>query len=51
LFYARREVLSDFCRRIGWSYTINRTDRLASDALVSVHMNMTANIGYEGNRA
>ena len=51
LFYARRDVLSDFCRRIGWSYTTNRTDRLASDALVSVHMNMTANIGYEGNGA
>ncbi|TXR47447.1 DUF58 domain-containing protein [Phyllobacterium endophyticum] len=51
LFYARREIISNFCRRLGWSYTANRTDRLASDALVSVHMNMTASIGYEGNGA
>jgi uncharacterized protein (DUF58 family) len=51
LFFARRETLSHFCRRIGWSYTINRTDRLASDALVSVHMNMTANAGYKGSAA
>ncbi|ATU90872.1 DUF58 domain-containing protein [Phyllobacterium zundukense] len=48
LFHARRDTLSAFCKRIGWSYTTNRTDRLASDALVSVHMNMTANIGYQG---
>lgn len=47
LFFARRHTLSDYCKRIGWSYTINRTDRLASDALVSVHMNMTASIGYQ----
>lgn len=48
LFFARRAALSDFCKRIGWSYTTNRTDRLASEALVSVHMNMTANVGYQG---
>lgn len=48
LFYARRETLSSYCKRIGWSYTINRTDRLASEALVAVHMNMTASIGYQG---
>ncbi|MRG56628.1 DUF58 domain-containing protein [Phyllobacterium sp. SYP-B3895] len=48
LFYARRETLSAYCKRIGWSYTINRTDRLASEALVTVHMNMTAKIGYQG---
>jgi uncharacterized protein (DUF58 family) len=48
LFFARRAALSDFCKRIGWSYTANRTDRLASEALVSVHMNMTANVGYHG---
>ncbi|MBZ9655365.1 DUF58 domain-containing protein [Phyllobacterium lublinensis] len=48
LFFARRDTLSSFCKRIGWSYTTNRTDRLASDALVSVHMNMTASIGYQG---
>lgn len=48
LYFARRAALSDFCKRIGWSYTANRTDRLASEALVSVHMNMTANVGYHG---
>ncbi len=48
LFFARRATLSDFCKRIGWSYTTNRTDRLASEALVSVHMNMTANVGFQG---
>lgn len=47
LYLARRDTLSAFCKRIGWSYTTNRTDRLASEALVSVHMNMTANIGYQ----
>ncbi|MCO4315793.1 DUF58 domain-containing protein [Phyllobacterium sp. 21LDTY02-6] len=51
LFYARRDALSSFCRRLGWSYTFNRTDRLASDALVSVHMNMTASVGYKGSAA
>ncbi|MGH7003799.1 MAG: DUF58 domain-containing protein, partial [Alphaproteobacteria bacterium] len=51
LILARRETLSAFCKRIGWSYTTNRTDRLASEALVSVHMNMTANVGYQGGAA
>jgi hypothetical protein len=28
--------------RLGWSYTVNHTDRLASEALVRVHMALTA---------
>lgn len=51
LYLARRETLGDFCKRLGWSYTINYTDRLASEALVKVHMNMTANVGYRGGGA
>ena len=27
-----------WCRRLGWSFTVNHTDRLASEALVRVHM-------------
>jgi uncharacterized protein (DUF58 family) len=46
LYAARRDDLSSWCRRLGWSYTVNHTDRLASEALVSVHMTMSANGGY-----
>jgi uncharacterized protein (DUF58 family) len=41
LYLARREALSTWARRRGWSYTVNHTDRLASDALVRVHMAMS----------
>ena len=30
---------------LGWSYTVNHTDRLASEALVRVHMAMTNESG------
>ena len=42
LYIARREALAAWCKRLGWSYTVNHTDRLASEALVGVHMAMTA---------
>jgi uncharacterized protein (DUF58 family) len=42
LYAARRAELADWCGRHGWSYTVNHTDRLASDALVKVHMALTA---------
>jgi uncharacterized protein (DUF58 family) len=42
LYVARRAELSDWAKRCGWSYTVNHTDRLASEALVAVHMAMTA---------
>ena len=41
LYLARREALVAWARRRGWSYTVNHTDRLASDALVRVHMAMS----------
>jgi uncharacterized protein (DUF58 family) len=42
LYGARRQELSAWARRLGWSYTVNHTDRLASEALVRVHMALTA---------
>jgi len=42
LYIARREELMDWCSKLGWSYTVNHTDRLASDALVRVHAAMAA---------
>ncbi|MGD9914328.1 MAG: DUF58 domain-containing protein [Rhizobiaceae bacterium] len=45
LYSARRAELAGWCKRLGWSYTVNHTDRLASDALVRVHMAMTAEAG------
>ena len=35
-----------WCKRQGWSYALNHTDRLASEALVRIHMAMTADSGY-----
>ena len=46
LYLARREALSAWCKRLGWSYTVNHTDRLASDALVKVHLALSADAGY-----
>lgn len=42
LYAARRQELAAWCKRRGWSYTVNHTDRLASDALVHVHLALTA---------
>ncbi|UDF28602.1 UNVERIFIED_ORG: DUF58 domain-containing protein [Roseateles sp. XES5] len=36
-YFARRETLADSLRHLGWSFIAHRTDRLASEALVSVH--------------
>jgi uncharacterized protein (DUF58 family) len=46
LYVARRQELAAWCKRLGWSFTVNHTDRLASEALVRVHMAMTADGGY-----
>ena len=46
VYAARRHELAAWCKRLGWSYTVNHTDRLASEALVKVHMAMTADAGY-----
>ena len=37
-YIARRETLADNLRHLGWSFVPHRTDRLASEALVAVHM-------------
>ena len=37
-YIARRENLADSLRHLGWSFVTHRTDRIASEALVSVHM-------------
>src|SRR5262245_20242523 len=42
VYQARRAELTAWCKRLGWSYTVNHTDRLTSDALVSVHFAMSA---------
>lgn len=45
VYAARREALAAWCKRLGWSYTVNHTDRLASEALVRVHMALGADGG------
>jgi uncharacterized protein (DUF58 family) len=52
LYLARRETLAAWAKRLGWSYTVNHTDRVASEALVKVHMAMTSEveIGVGGGR-
>lgn len=37
-YLARRENLGEQLRRLGWSFVHHSTDRLASEALVAVHM-------------
>jgi uncharacterized protein (DUF58 family) len=48
IYLARREELIGWCKRLGWSFTLNHTDRLASEALVKVHLALTD--GGEGAR-
>jgi uncharacterized protein (DUF58 family) len=45
LYRARREELARWATRLGWSYTVNHTDRPASEALVRVHLALTADAG------
>lgn len=49
LYSARRAELAAWCKRLGWSYTVNHTDRLASEALVRLHLALTAE-GPSGRR-
>lgn len=46
LYTARRDELSAWARRLGWSYTVNHTDRLASEALVRIHMALSVDAGF-----
>jgi uncharacterized protein (DUF58 family) len=48
LYAARRQELAGWCRRLGWSFTTNHTDRLASEALARVHMAMSDDGGNAG---
>ena len=48
LYAARRDELAGWCRRLGWSFTTNHTDRLASEALAHVHMAMSDD-GFGGS--
>ncbi len=48
LYLARRAELAGRCKRMGWSFTTNHTDRLASEALVRLHMAMTDDGGLHG---
>ena len=50
LYAARRDQLAAWCGRLGWSYTVSRTDRLASETLIKVHMAMTADARARGPR-
>lgn len=50
---ANRSALADNLRHLGWSFVPHRTDRLASEALVAVHMylsGMPATIAKEPGR-
>jgi len=50
LFLARREAIAGECRRFGWSFTVNRTDRPASEALMRLHFSMSAAAGEGRSR-
>ncbi|WP_343312464.1 DUF58 domain-containing protein [Brucella sp. BE17] len=42
LYSARRDTLSDFCKRLGWSYHVHRTDRPATQLLSRLHDALSA---------
>jgi uncharacterized protein (DUF58 family) len=48
LYAARRTELAGWCQRLGWSFTTNHTDHLASDALARLHLAMSAD-GFGGS--
>ncbi|MCB1386238.1 MAG: DUF58 domain-containing protein [Nitratireductor sp.] len=49
LFAAHTQLLADYCARLGWSHTLHHTDRLASQALQSLHIALSEN-PFEGVR-
>jgi uncharacterized protein (DUF58 family) len=51
LYQARRHALKARCRAHGGSYTISRTDHLASETLVRLHGFMTGNPAATGKMA
>lgn len=50
-YSARRTELASWCKRLGWSFTVNHTDRLASEALVRLHLALSNDVGAVGGRA
>lgn len=48
LYLARREAVAAWAKRLGWSYTVNHTDRLASEALVGLHMALSSDDSHLG---
>ncbi|MCM2477693.1 DUF58 domain-containing protein [Rhizobium sp. CG5] len=51
-YLSRRDNLGEALRRLGWSFVHHRTDQLASQALVSVHMYLSGtppHVGRGGN--
>lgn len=46
LYVARREELAAYAKRHDWSFTVNHTDRPASEALVRLHAALTVTGGY-----
>lgn len=51
LYRARRAELADWAKRQGWSYTVNHTDRLASEALIKIHTALATDAGLGSARA
>lgn len=51
LYLARRTELAAWCKRLGWSFTVNHTDRPASEALGRLHLALSADVGAAGGRA
>ena len=45
LFIARREELRAWAARFGWSYTVNRTDRQASECLAKLQLFLSEDRG------
>ncbi|MBR2687119.1 MAG: DUF58 domain-containing protein [Aquamicrobium sp.] len=48
LYVARRETVATWAKRLGWSYTVNHTDHLASEALVRLHMALSSEDSHLG---
>jgi uncharacterized protein (DUF58 family) len=52
VYFARREALGSSLRRMGWNFVYHRTDHLASEALVTMHMYLSGNAagGWQGGQ-
>lgn len=42
LFHAHTQNITNMAKQLGWMHTLHHTDRLASEALVSLHMKMSS---------